>query len=137
MLCCESLSMILSSDELEILEYLKSWEGKYVAMIEICRRAGGRRKYEESPNWAKSLMARLVELELAEVNDRGHYRFKNDEAREKTAEEILGPGAGSGVVDENYFPTLAEPADKQERWIAPEIAEILKRSKKHGHGRKN
>ena len=54
--------MILSSDELEVLGYLKSWKGSYVSMVEICRCAGGRHKFKESPHWAKSLMTRLVEV---------------------------------------------------------------------------
>src|SRR5277367_2457936 len=65
--------MHLSSDELEILEYLKSWKGTSVSMIEICRCAGGRQRFRENPHWAKGLMSRLVDEQLVEVNERGHY----------------------------------------------------------------
>ncbi|MDB6017285.1 MAG: hypothetical protein JWR19_1774 [Pedosphaera sp.] len=120
--------MILSSDELQILDYLKSWNGKFVSMVEICRRAGGRQKFKETPHWGKALMARLIESELAEVNERGHYRIKPEG-------EISLAEATGVVIDENYFPEPEEADGKTERWISPHIAKILKESgKKFGDG---
>jgi hypothetical protein len=109
--------IILSSEELEILEYLKSWNGQYVALAEICRRAGGRQRYKETPNWAKPLMSRLVEARMAEVNERGHYRFLKLEEN--------APEAGAPV------PVATGQAErKRARWISPHIASILKKSGK-------
>jgi hypothetical protein len=124
--------MVLSSDELEILSYLKSWNGKFVTVIEICRSASGRQKFKESPHWAKPLMSRLVELKLAEVNERGHYRAISEEE------------AQGAVVGDDYFPAPSEPEDagppppmlpppkpaapKRKRWISPQYTAILKDS---------
>jgi hypothetical protein len=147
--------MILSSDELEILEYLKSWKGTPVSMVEICRCAGGRKKYRECPHWAKGLMSRLVESNMVEVNERGHYRvLAEDEPKEQTpaakpttkakpvAKEAhtVGddyfPGADtpqsveSTVVDGDYFPSEDIGSSNTEYWVSPQLAEILKKSGK-------
>src|ERR1700722_19423452 len=98
--------MILSSDELEILEYLKSWKGASVSMVEICRCAGGRRKFRETPNWAKGMMARLVDENLVQVNDRGHYRSIEEEPAK--APEAAPKPTGPQTVSEDYFPASAK-----------------------------
>lgn len=121
--------MILSSDELEILGYLKSWKGKFVTLIEICRSASGRQRFKENPKWANPLMSRLVEMNLAEVNERGHYRA------------VIEEDSTATVVGDDYFPAPkeSEPAEtvpfkpiisKQQRWISPEFATILNKSGK-------
>jgi hypothetical protein len=142
----QSCRMILSAEELEILEYLKGYSGKYVPMVEICRRAGGRQRYSESPQWARTLMQRLVDSKMVEVNERGHYRVQ---AQNKTVTVASGPAASTEasavvaedffpgaapapssdvIVDENYFAPPETDADKQ--WVSPHIAEILKKSGK-------
>ncbi len=121
--------MVLSSDELEILAYLKSWKGKFVTLIEICRSAGGRQRFKETPKWANPLMGRLVDMKMAEVNERGHYRAIFEEETTPT------------VVGDDYFPAPkeSEPVEtvapkstlpKPQRWISPEIATILDKSGK-------
>ena len=113
--------MILSADDLDILNFLKSTPGQFVSMRSISLRAGGRRKYEESPGWAKGLMAPLVEGGLVEMNDRGHYRSveaatelvpakgKANTPPPPPKKKIIGDdyfpaSAVSGVVGDNYFP---------------------------------
>jgi hypothetical protein len=139
--------MILSSDELAILEYLKSWNGTSVSMVEICRCAGGRRKFRETPNWAKGMMARLVEANLIEVNERGHYRSIVEEEEPKTPKAGPGPtpkelpartvgenyfpaGDNAGVVGEDYFPATSQTAGETGFWVSPQMAEILKKAGK-------
>lgn len=149
--------MIWSADELEILEYLKGWNGKFVPMVEICRRASGRQRYEGDKHWAKGLMTRLLDAKLVEVNERGHYRAKVEE-KEKEKEKrkaVHQPELHTPVVvDENYFapaPKAPEPEAKlivdenyfapppdaeEEKWMSPQIMEILKKSgKKLAHKR--
>ncbi len=106
--------MILSADESEILDYLKSWKGTSVPMAEISRCAGGRRKFRNTPDWAKGLMARLVEAKLIEVNDRGHYRAIIEEEVHPVAKKKARGGhkiKKSHQIDDNYFPAdMAEAA---------------------------
>jgi len=128
--------MILSAEELGILEYLKSWSGKFIPMIEISRRAAGRRRFEEEPHWAKGLVSRLVDAKLVEVNERGHYRVGDtsslDPDGDTPAVESAAQAASAPPDNENYFPSAAAAATQFEttQWFSPEIAAILKRSAK-------
>jgi hypothetical protein len=135
--------MILSSDELEVLEYLKSWKGNYISLAEICRSAGGRRKYKESPHWAKGLMARLVDTELIAVNDRGHYSYKGEPVpaeatgNSTAVEDYFAPAENPLIVGDDYFPP-PEPAPKVKRWVSPQMESILKKAvKKPAKARQN
>jgi hypothetical protein len=128
--------LILSSDELEILEYLKSWKGQSVSMLEICRCAGGRKKFREAPNWAKCMMGRLVDAKLVEVNDRGHYRFMKEASVATPKAPAPSPEPveqEARVVGDDYFPSSGQSDSGEEDtkwWISPQIQEILKHSKK-------
>lgn len=101
--------MILSADSLDVLNFLKSSPSQFVAMRAISRHAGGRRRFEESPGWAKGLMNPLVEGGLVEINDRGHYRIKSTEqnkpaTRKPTPTPRASTHLRSGVVGDDYFP---------------------------------
>jgi hypothetical protein len=107
--------MILNAEALEIIAYLKTAPNKFVSMLEISRRAGGRRRFEESPNWARNLMASLVEAGLLQVNARGHYRcVVNDQPENKPH---LPPAPASrpsrklraAIVGDDYFPSNEGP----------------------------
>jgi hypothetical protein len=136
--------MLLSSDELEILEYLKSWNGATISMLEICRRAGGRKKFKESPNWAKGMMTRLVDAKLIQVNERGHYRYitGNESPEEATSpfiieQQLIGddyfPASGEPrLVGEDFFPSNAQPDSTEEEtrwWVKPELLNLPKTEK--------
>jgi hypothetical protein len=134
--------MVLSSDELEILDFLKSFPGAYVPIVQVCRSASSRQRYKDAPNWANPLMSRLVEARMVEVNDRGHFRFVTgpDEpigdryTPENTTNEVVGddyfPAASKSVGDDFFPATSKADEEEQHRWISPHIAEILKRSGK-------
>jgi hypothetical protein len=105
--------MTLNAEALEVLAYLKASPGQFVAMGSISRRAGGRRKFEETPGWAKGLMGPLLEAGLVEINERGHYRLKG--ADPKPAQAPIATQAPPPskkiqrkVVGGDYFP--AAPA---------------------------
>ncbi len=104
--------MILNAEALEIIAYLKTAPNKFVSMLEISRRAGGRRRFEESPNWARNLMASLVEGGLLEVNARGHYRCRGAEPVESKPQLAPYPAAQpqrkmrAKIVGGDYFPEL-------------------------------
>jgi len=104
-------------------------------MVEVCRCAGGRKRFQEEPHWAKGLMARLVDEKLVQVNERGHYRSAAEEAAVEEPAAAETEATKDGVVDENYFPSLTQSAPKPQRWIAPEIERILKTAGKKGGGK--
>ena len=43
----------MDSEEREIFDFLKTWGSDFVSYKEIARRAGGKKKYYENPDWAK------------------------------------------------------------------------------------
>jgi hypothetical protein len=83
-------------EEREIFLFLKTYGAMHVAAREICRRAGGRRRYDEDHEWAKPILARMIERGILETNAEGQYRLK---PRKKK---------------------------KDGKWVSPEIEKILK-----------
>jgi len=63
-------------DEREIFLFLKSYGGDFVAAREICRRAGGRRRYQVDHEWAIPILLRMNERGILEMNPEGQYRVK-------------------------------------------------------------
>jgi hypothetical protein len=90
----------MDADERDICNYLRGWPGQFVSAREICRRAAGKRRYREEPNWAFPVLSRLVEQGRVESDATGHYRLR---PREKK---------------------------KPKRWLSPRIHQILKDSGK-------
>src|ERR1700722_3672136 len=131
--------MILSSDELEIIDYLKTWNGKYMTLVQICRCAGGRRKFKDTPTWANPFMTRLVEAKLVEVNERGHYRCVVDETMpakktrvgERRAARKKKPVVDEGKVIGDYFFPADSPdssssnPDTERWWLLPQIQQLF------------
>jgi hypothetical protein len=91
----------MDSEEREICTYLKAWPGQWVSAREIARRAGGKHRFREDQNWAAQPLARLIEKSVIESDSTGHYRLK-----------------------------VAEKAQKQKRWISPELKKILEKTGK-------
>ncbi len=91
----------MDADERDICLYLKGWPGQFVSVREITRRAGGKRRSREDPNWAMPILSRLVEKGLLESDSTGHYRLK---------------------------PRLKK--EKKQRWVSPHIQKILEKSGK-------
>ena len=88
--------MLVDIDEREIFLFLKTYGSTYVAAREICRKAGGRRKYDEDHEWAKPILTRMVERGILETNSEGQYRVKPMKKK------------------------------KEGKWVSPDIAKILK-----------
>ncbi|MGB7768948.1 MAG: hypothetical protein WBN22_08865 [Verrucomicrobiia bacterium] len=88
----------MDADEREIYQFLKSWGSEYIAAREICRRAGGRRRYNEEPEWAKPVLLRMAERGILESNTTGHFRIK----------------------------PVKKSKEQSKQWVSPDIANILK-----------
>ena len=89
----------MDADEREIFQFLKSWGGEFIAVREVCRRAGGRRRFAEEPEWAKPVLHRMMERGILESNSTGQFCIK---------------------------PVPKKNKDKN--WVSPDIAKILKES---------
>ncbi len=89
----------MDSDEREIIEYLKTWGENFISAKEICRRAGGKRRYAEDNTWAMPILQRLKSVNLIEGDELGRYRLKP-----------------------------ASKKSLKARWISPDIEKILRES---------
>src|ERR1043166_2115180 len=91
----------MDADERDICIYLKGWPSQFVSYREIARRAGGKRRYREDPNWASIVLNRLIEKGKVESDSTGHYRLK-----------------------------VVPKKEKAKRWVSPHIRRILEQSGK-------
>lgn len=87
----------MDSEERDIFDYLKTWGKEFVGSREICRRAGGKRRYHDDHDWAIPFLGLMVERGIIERDAMGRFRVK---PKPKTT--------GGG------------------RWLSPQIAAILK-----------
>jgi hypothetical protein len=89
----------MDSEEREIFYFLKTWGEEFVSVKEVARRASGKKKFYDNPDWAKPILGRMQERGVLESNAQGQFRIK--------------PVAKKG---------------KDKRWVAPDIAKILQES---------
>lgn len=88
----------MDADEREIFQFLKTRTGDYTAAMEICRRAGNKRRFHQDPNWAKPVLQRMEERSILESDQQGRFRIKPVSRKHK------------------------------KQWVAPDIAKILEES---------
>lgn len=93
----------MNPDDRLIVDYLKSWPRLFVSAREIARRAGGKRRFRDEPQWAFPILARLVEQEMIETDALGHYQLVQKMVERK----------------------------KRRRWVSPQIRQILESSGKN------
>src|SRR5438874_2033891 len=92
----------MDADERDICNYLKGFRGQFIGLAEVARRAAGKRRYREDPDWALPVVTRLMEKNLVEGDATGHYRLKQAAKAERA----------------------------KTRWVAPHIRKILEKSGK-------
>ena len=88
----------MTSEEREIFYFLKAWGSDYINGAEIARRAGGKRLFNQDPDWAKPHLMAMTDRGILEADVFGRYRIK----------PVPKKGHGAG------------------RWVSPEIENILK-----------
>lgn len=69
----------MTYEETAILNFLRGSRDTFVARREIARKALKRSLFEEDPHWADAPLTSLVDQELVEQNESGHYRIKRGE----------------------------------------------------------
>lgn len=86
----------MDEDERDVLEYLMTWGQDYINPKEISRRANGRKRHSDDPDWAMPVLLQLVNKKLAEKNLHGHFRLKPEPKK-----------------------------NRHTRWVSPDINKIL------------
>jgi len=69
----------MTYEESCIIDYLKGSPNDFVNRREIARKAVNRKIYEEDPHWVDAPLMALVEEDVVEQNDQGHYKLKKFE----------------------------------------------------------
>lgn len=92
----------MEPEEKEICTYLKSMPGQFISGREIARRAGGKSRFRDGPDWAGPFLAQLVEKRIIESDSTGHYRL---------------------IVKEDQ-------KNKKNKWVSPQMQRILEKSGK-------
>ena|SRR5205814_7560112 len=64
----------MSSDEQLVVEYLEQFPGIFISPMEVSKRAAGRGRFKEQPEWARAILHRLAQQNSVESNEFGHYR---------------------------------------------------------------
>ena len=78
----------MTSEEKQILDFLRQSPKAFFSSKEIARKAGTKRQFVEDPHWPKPYLSRLVEQRLLENDDTGHYRFKRIEDKKKFKNKV-------------------------------------------------
>jgi hypothetical protein len=91
--------MPMDSDEREIFDCLKTWGADFVNAKEVCRRAGGKKRYAEDNDWAKPILQRMKERNILESDALGRYRIKP--VPKKSGVEVENKGDQT-APDEHY-----------------------------------
>jgi hypothetical protein len=91
----------VNADEKEVCNFLKSWRGQFVSGREVARRAGGKWRFRDDPNWAMPILLHLVEKGFVESDAAGYYRLRPTEGKKKA-----------------------------QKWVSPQIKAILEKSGK-------
>jgi hypothetical protein len=63
-------------EERLIIDFLKSQSKSSFSVSEICRRAGGRRMYEDDARWAVPVLLALRDRRIIEADASGHYQWR-------------------------------------------------------------
>jgi hypothetical protein len=74
----------LSADEGFVLRFLQHWPDAFISETEIARRANGKTRFSENPDWAAGALELLLERGLVEHNNGGRFRAKNNSTRRCT-----------------------------------------------------
>jgi len=108
----------MDTDEREIFQFLKTWGADFISAREIARRASGKRRFYDDPDWAAPILLRMKESGILEGNMLGRYRIKPvrkkkhgpHEAAPETAESLRESGVaaeGEGeIADDEYYDKL-------------------------------
>ncbi len=104
----------MDPDEKDICEFLKSWQGQFVAVKEICRRAGGKWRFKDDPNWAVPVLQRLLEMKLVESDTTGHFRLIPEEKKRDKKKWWLSPEHKKILEESGKFEEVFETKEEEE-----------------------
>ena len=107
----------MSTEEKVILEYLRLFPNEFVSVVQVCKRAAGRKRFTVDPEWARPHLRRLEAKAHVESNQFGHYKLTDDATKRKKGRRAACYKAITTYVwemestdDEKPFATLLREA---------------------------
>lgn len=94
----------MEADEKLIQLYLRSLPGQFISGREIARRAAGKSRFREEPDWATPILTEMENKGKLEKDAAGHYRLR-------------------AVTDKK----------REKKWVSPQMKKILEQSGKSFH----
>jgi hypothetical protein len=70
--------MSASYEERQVLDFFEKNPDASYSAVEVCRKAGTKRQFQENPRWAIPILVRLREQGAIEDDGAGHYRLAQD-----------------------------------------------------------
>ena len=64
----------MDADEREIFDFLSCYGEEWISAKEICRKAGGKRRFNEDNNWAVPTLRNMKDRHVIEGDEMGRYR---------------------------------------------------------------
>ena len=96
----------MDADEREIVDYLSTFGEQWVNSKEICRRAGGKRRFNDDNHWAIPVLQRLKDNQVLEADMRARYRIKpppkhgHDHAVSPDTQKLLDEGGMPAEIED-------------------------------------
>ena len=81
----------MTTDEQDIVTYLKAWRGSFVAAREIARRVGSKERFSQDRGWALPILVTMVRNGILETDYLGHYRLKPVMPKKKRKRTYVAP----------------------------------------------
>lgn len=87
----------MNADETEIHEFLKTFPNLFVSVMEISKRLGSRKRFDQDRTWARPILRRMELDGILESNPFGEYRLKATPEEATTFKKALTlPNAALG-----------------------------------------
>ena len=87
----------MNADEVEIYQFLKEYTNVFVSAMEISRKVGRGRRFDQDKTWARPILRRMEMDGLIEANPFGEYRIRVGSPADMHFKEALKkPGAPLG-----------------------------------------
>lgn len=66
---------MLNAEQQQVLNFLRSSPQTWFSAMEVSRRAGTRKQFEEETRWAVNCLRYLLDMKLVERDNQAHYKF--------------------------------------------------------------
>lgn len=66
---------MVSAEQQQVLNFIRTSPTASFSAMEVARKAGTRRQFEEDPRWAVQCLRYLLDMKLIERDEQGKYRL--------------------------------------------------------------